>query len=192
MEMESFFKAVVQLDETVDCFLLEEGRILFDPEWISWEPETESLRVVYSPFDPYALSAVPFWNRLTGYFHKALITGVLSREDTAKVILMAERAAYLRRKKDPAWAESWGTKEKEEEPLPKIISKETSGSKEERMAEREKALDELIKAGKEGQKDETLRKTVHPKKNESSKDSYLRWKKQVLEWKERFPIALKD
>ena len=182
--MEQFFKAVVQLDEKVDCFLLEEGRIMFDPDWIGWDPEEGSLRIVYSPFDPYALGSVPFWSRLTGYFHQALIRGLLHQEGVDTIILRAERAAYLRKKKDPAWAGSWD-KSEEKETIAEDTSEITTEDKKERMAEREKALDELILANQE-------EKHAPLMSGELGKKISLGWKRSMVQWKERFPIALKD
>lgn len=182
-EMEAFFRAVTQLDETVDCFLLEDGRILFDPDWIGWDPVDHIIKIVYSPFDPYALGSVPFWSRLAGYFHQALIAGLLCQEGVETVVLNAERSAFLRKKKDPAWAGSW--MKTIEEPVKAESFSEDIAEKQERMAQREKALDELIEANGEKGEGALLMGDVRKK-------IVLGWKKNMLQWKERFPIALKD
>lgn len=182
-QLEAFFRAVVQLDEQVDCFLLDEGRILFDPDWIGWDMETKKVTVVYSPFDPYALCSVPFWSRLAGYFHQALIAGLFHKEGVETVILQAERAAYLRKKKDPAWAGSWAKRAEAEEEQEVGISEKTE-DKTERMAEREKALDQLIKAQEE--------ESASLFKRGAGTKVFQKWQKNVSQWKDRFPIAIKD
>ncbi len=104
-------EAFMKIQKEMESFLMDEEKLMYDPQWIFWEPSNKVLRMVYVPWDFQNGIAITFMKR----FAKLLWTAAIEHKwQNERLILLLYRmqSALKQNQNQPQFWIQWIEKEK--------------------------------------------------------------------------------
>ncbi len=103
--------AFLMIQRDMEAYLMDEEKLIYDPEWIFWEPANKVLQMVYVPWDFQPGVTVSFYKRLAKLLWNAAVNQKWQNE---RLILMLYRMhiALKQNQNQPQMWIQWVEREK--------------------------------------------------------------------------------
>ena len=107
-QMDELIQALLDLSEKLERFLLDEGKLFWDPDWIRFDPENGRFRIVYFPFEDAPVPETGFFVQTARYLWEASVRGMWRDTEVIVKLHRLAKAMFAKEEGNEKWQQLLG------------------------------------------------------------------------------------